>query len=66
MGTTLRVTGMTCEGCEEVVETALQMAGDVESADADHETNEATVEGNPSVDELVEKVSLAGYDAQAA
>lgn len=66
MGTTLRVTGMTCEGCEDVVETALEMAGDVESADADHEANEATIEGNPSVDELVEKVALAGYDAQAS
>jgi copper chaperone len=65
MGTTLRVTGMSCEGCEEVVETALEMAGDVESADADHSANEATIEGDPSVDELVEKVSLAGYTAEA-
>lgn len=66
MGTTLRVNGMTCEGCEDIVETALEMADGVESASADREANEATVEGDASTETLVEKVHLAGYDAEAA
>jgi copper chaperone CopZ len=66
MSTTLRVTGMTCDGCEDIVETALEMADGVESASADREANEATVEGDASTETLVEKVSLAGYDAEAA
>lgn len=66
MGTTLRVTGMTCDGCEEIVETALEMADGVESAAADRTANEATVEGDASTDTLVEKVRLAGYEAESA
>lgn len=66
MGTTLRVTGMTCDGCEDIVETALEMADGVESASADRAAEEATVEGDANVETLVEKVGLAGYDAEAA
>jgi copper chaperone CopZ len=66
MGTTLRVTGMTCEGCADIVETALEMADGVESATADHETGEATVDGDASEATLLEKVALAGYQAEPA
>lgn len=65
MGTTLRVTGMTCDGCEDIIETALEMADGVDEATADHETQEANVEGDVDVNLLVEKVELAGYEAEA-
>lgn len=65
MGTTLRVTGMSCDGCEDIVEKALKMADGVDDATADHTANEATIEGSADVDALVEKVELAGYDAEA-
>lgn len=66
MGTTLRVTGMTCDGCEDIVETALEMADGVESASADRDTNEVTVEGDAGTEALVEKVRLAGYEGESA
>ena len=66
MGTTLSVTGMTCEGCEDIVETALEMADGVDEATADRTGEEATVDGDASTETLVEKVRLAGYDAESA
>lgn len=66
MGTTLRVTGMTCDGCEEIVETALEMADGVDEATADRENEEATVSGDSDLETLIEKVELAGYEAEAA
>jgi copper chaperone CopZ len=66
MGTTLRVTGMTCDGCEDIVETALEMADGVDTASADRDGNEATVEGDAGTEALVEKVRLAGYEAESA
>jgi len=60
----LTVKGMTCEGCEEVVEHALQMVDEVESADADRYENLAIVEGDADRDELIQKVELAGYEAE--
>lgn len=66
MGTTLRVTGMSCEGCEDIVETALEMADGVDDATADRTAGEATVDGDADDATLVEKVRLAGYDAESA
>lgn len=63
MTTELTVTGMTCQGCEEVVETALEMVDEVESADADRYEELAIVEGDADFDDLVEKVEQAGYKA---
>jgi len=65
MATEITVEGMTCQGCEEVVESALQMASGVEDADADRYEDVATVEGDADVDELVQKVELAGYTGSA-
>lgn len=63
MATTLTVDGMSCEGCEEVVEGALEEVAGVESAEADRESGTATVEGDAEPDLLVEAVDFAGYDA---
>jgi copper chaperone CopZ len=67
MSTELTVNGMTCQGCEEVVEKALQMVDGVDDAEADRYDNVATVEGDPEVDvdALVERVEMAGYEGSA-
>jgi copper chaperone len=65
MPTEITVEGMTCEGCEEVVEEALEMADGVESAEADRYDDLATVEGDADTDVLVEKVEMAGYEGSA-
>lgn len=53
MTTTLRVTGMTCGGCEENVETALRGVEGVEDASADNETDTVTVEGDADPLDLI-------------
>jgi copper chaperone CopZ len=60
---TLTVRGMSCDGCEEIVETALEEVDGVEDAEADQESETATVEGDADVDALVEAVDFAGYEA---
>jgi copper chaperone CopZ len=65
MSTTLTVTGMSCGGCEQSVEDALEGVDGVESAEADRESETATVDGDAASDELVAAVEDAGYDASA-
>lgn len=62
MATELTVTDMTCEGCEAVVETAIEMADGVDAADADRREQLVTVEGALDEDEVTERVRMAGYD----
>lgn len=66
MTTTLTVHGMGCDGCEDIVESALDDADGVEEASADFEDDVATVEGEPDADELLRAVEFAGYDAERA
>lgn len=63
MSTTIRVRGMSCEGCEETVREALEDVDGVIGARADSEKNLATAEGDPDPDELVAAVEDAGYEA---
>jgi len=65
MSTEITVEGMTCEGCEEVVEEALEMADGVESAEADRYEDTATVEGDADPEVLVDKVEMAVYEGSA-
>jgi|GEM_PF-441972 len=62
MATTISVTGMSCDGCEDIVEGALEDVSGVESAEADQHENTATVEGDADVDDLIEAVDTAGYE----
>lgn len=64
MPTELTVNGMTCQGCEQVVEKALQMVDGVESADADRYEDVAVIESESELDTdaLVERVEMAGYE----
>jgi copper chaperone CopZ len=65
MATTITVNDMSCDGCEDIVENALEEVDGVESAEADRESATATVEGDADAQELVEAVDFAGYDAEA-
>ncbi|WP_135363090.1 heavy-metal-associated domain-containing protein [Halosimplex halophilum] len=61
----ITVTGMSCGGCEQSVEEALEGVAGVESASADREAETATVEGDADTDDLVAAVEDAGYEASA-
>ncbi|MFC6965090.1 heavy-metal-associated domain-containing protein [Halocatena marina] len=65
MTTTISVEGMSCGHCEQTVEDALRGVADVSDAHADHETETATVEGDPDTAALVQAVEDAGYTAHA-
>ncbi|NIC00507.1 heavy metal-associated domain-containing protein [Halobacterium sp. R2-5] len=65
MSQTITVEGMSCGGCEETVEDALEGVEGVESASADREDSAATVEGDAETDALVAAVEDAGYEASA-
>jgi copper chaperone len=66
MATELTVDTMTCEGCEEIVEEALEDVDGVDTAEADREEDVVTVEGDADTADLVEAVDMAGYDASEA
>ncbi|MFB6069986.1 MAG: heavy-metal-associated domain-containing protein [Halanaeroarchaeum sp.] len=65
MATTLTVTGMSCEHCEQTVTEALEGVPGVTAASADRESDRAVVEGDADIDRLVAAVDDAGYDASA-
>lgn len=59
---TIAVSGMGCDGCEEIVETAVSEVRGVDSASADHETGEVEYEGEADEDDIAEAIEFAGYD----
>lgn len=67
MTTELTVRGMTCQGCEEIVETAIALVDGVDDVDADRYENVAVVDGRSDLDveAVAEKVRMAGYEASA-
>jgi len=65
MRQTITVRGMSCEHCEQTVEEALAAVEGVTAADADRESETATVDGDADTDALVEAVADAGYEAAA-
>ena len=64
---TLSVTGMSCNGCEQNVETALQRLDGVSRVKADHqdETVDIVVDGDVSDTDLTTAIEGAGYDVTA-
>jgi copper chaperone CopZ len=61
MSTELTLSGMTCEGCEAVVEYAAELADGVESAEADRYDATLTFDGPADRAVVAEKVEMAGY-----
>jgi copper chaperone len=64
---TISVTGMSCNGCERNVETALQNLDGVSRVDADHEadTVDVVLEDGISDDDVNAAIEQAGYDVVA-
>lgn len=61
----ITVDDMTCEGCEDIVEDAIEELAGIDSVDADREDDLVTVEGSAERDDIVEAIDMAGYDASA-
>ncbi|PSQ04931.1 heavy metal transporter [Halobacteriales archaeon QS_4_69_31] len=61
---TLSVTGMSCNGCEQTVENALQNVESVTRVDADHEgdTVEVVAEDDIANEDIEAAIEDAGYD----
>lgn len=64
---TISVTGMSCNGCEQNVENALQNIEGVSRVEADHEadTVEVVVENDVNEADLDAAIEDAGYDVAA-
>lgn len=63
---TITVTGMSCGGCEDNVETALHGLDGVSEATADNEADTVEVVfDSVSVDDLHDAIEDAGYEVQA-
>jgi len=61
----LKVTGMTCGGCENAVKRALQQVDGVEEVSASHEANLVGVTydaAKVTPTQLRERIEMAGYD----
>ncbi|MFB6081429.1 MAG: heavy-metal-associated domain-containing protein [Halanaeroarchaeum sp.] len=63
MSTTVTVTDMSCDGCEDIVEDAVTEVQGVESVAADRDAETVTVEGDADVDAILEAIDFAGYTA---
>lgn len=61
MSITVTVTDMSCDGCEDIVETAVGDVAGVESVTADRENERVVVEGDANVDDVLEAIDFAGY-----
>lgn len=53
---------MSCEGCETTVKEALASVNGVTSVQVDRDTDSASVEGKPNLNELEQAVTEAGYE----
>ena len=64
---TLSVTGMSCNGCEQNVENALQSLDGVSRVEADHEADTVSVVVDDAVtdDDLTAAIEGAGHDVAA-
>lgn len=62
--TTIAVTGMSCGGCEQNVETALEELDGVSRIEADHEADTVALDTEETVAEktLHETIEEAGYE----
>ena len=63
---TFTVTGMSCGGCEDNVESNVQGLGDVDSVEADHENDTVEVVAAETVsdDDLAAAIRDAGYEVE--
>jgi len=63
---TLSVSNMVCESCEKIIEKSLHKVDGIQKAEASYSKGNVKISYNPeriSVDEIIEKISEAGYSA---
>jgi len=58
----LTVTGMSCTGCEQNVESAVSELDGVTGVEADHESDRVVIDGSVSDADARAAVEEAGYD----
>ncbi|MFB6187824.1 MAG: heavy-metal-associated domain-containing protein [Halobacteriaceae archaeon] len=63
MTTKVEVPDMGCDGCENIIEKALNDVDGVEEVSADHNEELVTVSGSVTTNTILEKIDLAGYEA---
>lgn len=59
---TIAVSGMGCEGCEDIVENAVSEVRGVESVSVNHESGEMEYTGEADEDGIAEAIEFAGYE----
>lgn len=62
MAQTITIRGMSCEGCESTVRNALESIEGINDIAVDHETDSATIDGNPNWKDIEAAVTEAGYE----
>jgi len=62
---TIEVSGMGCDGCEDIVENAVSEVAGVGEVDADHEDGEVEYDGDADHDAVAQAIEFAGYEAAA-
>ena len=62
--TTIKITGMSCNGCENRVQNALKNIGGIEEVEADHATGivKVTAKSEVSEDAIKEKITDLGFE----
>jgi len=60
---TVKVTGMTCNGCASKLERSLEARSNIQSAEVSFEQGEAVVHGTASLDDIRATVNAAGFQA---
>lgn len=58
---TIEVTGMGCDGCEDIVENAVGEVYGVDEVEADYETGVVEYEGDVDRDDITEAIEFADY-----
>ena len=64
--TTIKITGMSCSGCENRVQNALKNIDGIEEVDADHTTGtvKITAKDEVSEDAIKEKITDLGFEIE--
>lgn len=64
---TFTVSGMACDGCESLIESALSSLDSVTTVEADHEAETVAIVSreDASTEEIVDAISDAGYEVRS-
>lgn len=62
---TIEVSGMGCDGCEDIVENAVSEVAGVSEVDADHENGEVEYDGDVDREAVEQAIEYAGYETTA-